>query len=908
MPLFALNLCQKICPATFEELIARTGWGVSPPEIDLDHLRDEYNLPQGNTGKWIFEDAGYREWRESRESKLLWLCGGPGTGKTILAKGVAAEFLRGPDLDGVKMAFHFVTPELPTDGNSADEDRLSQLRLAKVARDLLYSILQQDGNLFDGCKTGLETQGDRFFTNPCSLWKVLRKVIKDFQTDPIYILIDGLDGPGGSSHEELIRRILGLMEIRIVKIFLSSRDVPYIANSLPHNVHECTKINLDMNSFVKEDVETFIRRRINAWGWDVELRERAMESLLAKSDGIFLWASLAVKSLTYFRFGLDFDEFLRKPLSGLEDIYRKMLHTLFSCGGPGEVLNVIWGVALALRPLTFSELGYILACVERKARGEQRPSHRMVSSGIWPRTEKEIRMYVQSSMGFLRATDATISIIHHTATEYLFDKNRNDNLPVFSKSGADNMISWECFRYLHHVFGDPERFPRDGATRHHDLSRDSTLGQGQQQEELREAPWEVARKDPQDTAAKREFLRYAAESWFIHARRSIEISKDSSYNGPPCNWLQYQFFETSDAVRKPWTELCGDPRMEVLVGEQTPLHIAVCLGLMPLVKKTLSEFTQGANSYWSPLHLAAKLISGVYKILIDKSEPSLLTVADQDGNTPLHEAAISGHSSMLGALVKIFAGNRAYSNEINKKNHSGNTPLHLAFQFDHVDVVELLVTEGADLTIKNNAQLTASELGARLARNDGLGVLKQSENYSNGGSWRGEALISTKVSVTQSPDGLTIAQGVHPQGVDISLTPPTISSPNFHQPNPENRSLIPYDTTTSEEISCPQVDDAISSHCNSYYSYSTNFFGCDILRSLNIGMADERSEILAWLSPLEPWIRHQDLRTRRADNVGEWLLRTNEFQRWCGGAEQDGLECATLFCFGCPAVGKTYFR
>ena len=126
-----------------------------------------------------------------------------------------------------------------------------------------------------------------------------------------------------------------------------------------------------MNSFVKEDVETFIRRRVNAWGWDMELRERAMECLLAKSDGIFLWASLAVKSLTYFRFGLDFDEFLRKPLSGLEDIYRTMLHTLFSCGGPGEVLNVIWGVALALRPLTFSELSYILACVKGKARGEQ---------------------------------------------------------------------------------------------------------------------------------------------------------------------------------------------------------------------------------------------------------------------------------------------------------------------------------------------------------------------------------------------------------------------------------------------------------------------------------------------------------------------------------------------------------
>ena len=71
---------------------------------------------------------------------------------------------------------------------------------------------------------------------------------------------------------------------------------------------------------------------------------------------------------------------------------------------------------------------------------------------------------------------------------------------------------------------------------------------------------------------------------------------------------------------------------------------------------------------------------------------------------------------------------------------------------------------------------------------------------------------------------------------------------------------------------------------------------------------EDRSEILVWLSPLEPRIRHQDLRTRRADNVGEWLLQTEEFQRWCDVSQQVGSEHATLFCCGGPAVGKTYLR
>ena len=645
----------------------------------------------------------------------------------MLAKRVAAEFLKGPHDPprGVKLVFHFISPELSTGGYSVDEDMLSHLTLAKVASGLLYSILQQDGNLFDGCKAELGKQGNRFFTNQCSLWKVLSQAIRDCQTDPVYIIIDGVDGLGGRSHEELMGRILGLMDIRTVKIFLSSRNVPYISNNLPRNSHQCTKINLDTNSFVKEDVETFIRRRVHAWGWGVELRERAMESLLAKSEGIFLWASLAIKSLTYFSSGPDFDEFLRKPPLGLDHIYQEMLHTIALRGGSGEVLNMIQSVAPALRPLSFSELAFILACIEGKERGQQLPSHRERSSEIRPRTEKEIRVYVQSSLGFLRATDTTVSIVHHTAIEYLFDENRKDNLPVLSKREADLTISWECFRYLHHAFGDPEGFPREDACRHYNKFQDSSLGRYCQKEDPGETPWEVARKNPPGAVDKWPYLRYAAESWFIHARRSVEISKDKFCDDSTGNWLQYQFFGSSDIVRNPWIELCGDSRMEVLAGEQTPLHITVCLGLMPLVEKTLADFAKGTSSNQSPLHLAARFISGAYKLLIAKGGKSLLTDPDQYGNTPLHEAAISGHSPMLKALVKEFAGDNAYNNEINKKNHSGNTPLHLAFQFDHTEIVELLVREGADPAIKNSAQITALELGAELERGDSCDTLTQ---------------------------------------------------------------------------------------------------------------------------------------------------------------------------------------
>ena len=76
----------------------------------------------------------------------------------------------------------------------------------------------------------------------------------------------------------------------------------------------------------------------------------------------------------------------------------------------------------------------------------------------------------------------------------------------------------------------------------------------------------------------------------------------------------------------------------------------------------------------------------------------------------------------------------------------------------------------------------------------------------------------------------------------------------------------------------------------------------------NFTMADEKSEILAWLSPLEPQRRHQDIRTRRVDEVGDWLLQTEEYRNWFGGIRGGKPDGSALFCYGGPGVGKTYIR
>ena len=74
----------------------------------------------------------------------------------------------------------------------------------------------------------------------------------------------------------------------------------------------------------------------------------------------------------------------------------------------------------------------------------------------------------------------------------------------------------------------------------------------------------------------------------------------------------------------------------------------------------------------------------------------------------------------------------------------------------------------------------------------------------------------------------------------------------------------------------------------------------------NITYADEKAKVLNWLSPLQPRTRHNDVRARRQDGLGEWFLQTDEFRRWRD--EESGPGKATFFCPGNPGVGKTFLR
>ena len=89
-------------------------------------------------------------------------------------------------------------------------------------------------------------------------------------------------------------------------------------------------------------------------------------------------------------------------------------------------------------------------------------------------------------------------------------------------------------------------------------------------------------------------------------------------------------------------------------------------------------------------------------------------------------------------------------------------------------------------------------------------------------------------------------------------------------------------------------------------AFTDNINSFNVSNSIILTVADYESKILAWLSPLEPQVRHQDICEERVDTIGGWLLETKEFRDWYNNSEKDGSDYTALFCYGDPGVGKSY--
>ena len=89
-------------------------------------------------------------------------------------------------------------------------------------------------------------------------------------------------------------------------------------------------------------------------------------------------------------------------------------------------------------------------------------------------------------------------------------------------------------------------------------------------------------------------------------------------------------------------------------------------------------------------------------------------------------------------------------------------------------------------------------------------------------------------------------------------------------------------------------------------AFTDNINSFNVSNNIFLTPPDDESKILAWLSPLEAHVRHQDICELRENGIGNWLLETKEFRSWYNGSGNGGSDRTALFCYGDPGVGKSY--
>ncbi|KAM0255508.1 hypothetical protein ACHAQJ_005653 [Trichoderma viride] len=154
---------------------------------------------------WILENPQFQEWRDNKQSRLLWIKGDPGKGKTMLLCGLLKE------------SEHSIpfTPCLSYFFCQGTDQRLNNANA--VLRGLIYVFVIQQPSLLSHVRKEYKNAGSNGLFNDINAWVILSDIFKGILQDPIlkdcYVVIDALDECASDR-----KKLLGLIVCNVSKL------------------------------------------------------------------------------------------------------------------------------------------------------------------------------------------------------------------------------------------------------------------------------------------------------------------------------------------------------------------------------------------------------------------------------------------------------------------------------------------------------------------------------------------------------------------------------------------------------------------------------------------------------------------------------------------------------------------
>jgi hypothetical protein len=240
------------------------------------------------TCEWILREAAYKSWKSgaSDEPSLLWIHGPPGCGKTFLAQFIIDDLRQ----EQTRPAPLYQFCDAESTPSTVIQSILSQVTTASVLPDgTRVGITQSASEASPGGRTVPLDATHR-------LYDTLSTVVSSLPD--LTLVIDGLDEIPErylrASDFDLTSKLVALMSQGNghMRVLISSRTQPDIHKALK----DLPSILLT-EDLVKDDLHRYIESEVKKYSEPDQRSSAAVEAVLEKSEGSFIWASLAVQSL-----------------------------------------------------------------------------------------------------------------------------------------------------------------------------------------------------------------------------------------------------------------------------------------------------------------------------------------------------------------------------------------------------------------------------------------------------------------------------------------------------------------------------------------------------------------------------------------------------------------------------------
>jgi hypothetical protein len=323
------------------------------PRHDKQRIEDTKGGLLADSYRWVLDNTAFQQWRQEPDSRLLWVKGDPGKGKTMLLCSLINE-LQSLMPQRALLSYFFC---------QGTDARINSA--TAVLQGLLYMLVTQQPSLTSHIRKKHDHAGKALFedTNAwVALSEIFTSIMQDRGLKTTYLVVDALD--------KCVVNLPKLLDLIVctstlsprVKWLVSSRNDHYIEEKFK-SVADEAKLSLELKQNAEQvarAVDAYIDYKLSCLEslGEADLRKQVRDELHRKANGTFLWVALVMQELEKPE-SWDPLAVVEEAPAGLKQLYDCMMEQIqrLSARNVDICQSLLCTTAVAYCPLYLAEMG-----------------------------------------------------------------------------------------------------------------------------------------------------------------------------------------------------------------------------------------------------------------------------------------------------------------------------------------------------------------------------------------------------------------------------------------------------------------------------------------------------------------------------------------------------------------------